>query len=103
MKTFNCGCTLPENPPANWKERILNTLYMIGVCMIHYGALLQIVKIFTTQSAEDLSLPWMCFLFGGHILHLPRSFSSKYGVWKFNCLISLVLIATMITGILLYS
>jgi len=96
-----CGCAPP--PATNRKERVLNTLYLIGVCMIHYGAILQIAKIFTTQSAEDLSLPWMCFLFGGHIIHLPRSFSSKYGVWKFNCLISLGIIATMITGIILYS
>lgn len=99
---MDCGCGPQKTTPSNLRERVYNTLYMVGVGMIHWGALLQIIKIFGTQSAEDLSLPWMCFLFGGHVLHLPRSFSSKYGVWKFNCLISLCIILTMITGIVLY-
>lgn len=96
-----CGGHCSKTPSSR-REKVYNWLYLAGTGAVHYGATLQIIKLFTTKSAEDLSLWWMVFLFLGHSLHLPRSVSSRFGVWKLNCLLGMSLIAVMIIGILLY-
>ena len=83
-------------------EKIKNYLYLAGVFCVQYGAVIQIVKTYSTQSAADLALWYFLLLLIGHLLHFPRSFSSKHGVWKFNCVISTLLIFVILMGVVIY-
>jgi hypothetical protein len=72
-------------------EGRLNALYLIGTALVHIGAIIQIWKIFNTGSAEDISALWIGAILFGHLLHVPRSFTSEFWVWKLNCTVGLIL------------
>ena len=83
-------------------EHRLNTLYLLGTALVHIGAVTQIYKIFNSQSAEDIALFWIGAILFGHVLHVPRSFSSEFWVWKLNCAIGIILCSIIFGQVLIY-
>jgi hypothetical protein len=83
-------------------EHRLNISYLLGTALVHIGAITQIVKIFQTMSAEDISALWIGAILLGHLLHTPRSFSSDYWVWKLNCCIGIILCGIILGQVIHY-
>ena len=83
-------------------ERRLNALYLIGTALVHIGAITQIYKIFQSHSAEDIALFWIGAILFGHVLHVPRSFSSEFWVWKLNCVVGIILCAIILGQVVIY-
>ena len=83
-------------------EHRLNALYLIGTALVHIGAITQIYKIFNSHSASDISALWIAAILLGHVLHVPRSFSSEFWVWKLNCCIGIVLCAIILGQVIIY-
>lgn len=77
-------------------------LYLIGAVIVQLGGIFQIVKTYTTRSAEDIAIWWLIALLLGELIHCPLSFSSKYGVWKIAHIIAVVLILLLLIGVVLY-
>jgi len=85
----------------NHEDR-LNASYLLGTALVHIGAVTQIVKIFNRGSAEDIAMFWIIAILLGHVLHVPRSFSSEFWVWKLNCCIGIVLCAIILGQVIHY-
>ena len=83
-------------------EHRLNALYLIGTALVHIGAVTQIVKIFDSQSASDISALWIGAILLGHLLHVPRSFSSEFWVWKLNCAVGIILCSIILGQVIVY-
>lgn len=83
-------------------ENHLNISYLLGTALVHVGAVVQIIKIFQTQSAEDIAIFWMIAILLGHIFHVPRSFSSHFWVWKLNCSMGIILSLMILVQVILW-
>jgi hypothetical protein len=83
-------------------EGRLNAMYLIGTALVHIGAITQIHKIFDTQSANDIAAFWIGAILLGHLLHIPRSFTSEFWVWKLNCTVGLILCSIILGQVIHY-
>lgn len=81
-----------------WKD----WCYVCGVAMVQIGAVLQIIKTYTTQSAGDIAFFWIVLLLVGETFHLPLAFSSHYLMWKLAHIFAICLICALLAGVTIY-
>lgn len=84
------------------KEKLYNRLYIGHALIIWAGSINQIIHIFAHQSAQDITVLWIACLLGSELLALPRSLKSHYWVWGMCHAVSTILVATLLTGVILY-
>jgi len=82
--------------PTPFKQKVLNACYLIGVLMISTSSINQIYKTATTHNVTSFAIAWLIMLTVGEAFHLPRSIGSVYFVWKFNCILSFILMLTLL-------
>lgn len=83
-------------------EHRLNASYLIGTALVHIGAITQIHKIFSRGSADDIAWFFILAILLGHVFHAPRSFSSKFWVWKLNCSVGILLALVIFIQVIIY-
>ena len=83
-------------------ERTKDFLYMVHAFVVWVGGSHQIFTVFSHRSAQDISLVWIACLLISELTALPRCFGSEFWVWKACHVVSSVLIAILLTGVVMY-
>ena len=74
----------------------LDWLYLLGMLVIWYGNISQIVKLFQTHSTKSFSFMWFFAMLFSFVLRLPRALTSTYWVWAASYLVSVAIMTTLV-------
>jgi len=80
----------------------LDAIYFLGSCFMDFGAITQIIKMYSTKSAGDFSLFYVLFLTLGQTLLLPKSINSKIFIWILCNTLGAFLLSIILIGVILY-
>jgi len=83
-------------------EHIKNGLYLGHALIVWAGGGQQIWHVYHYQSAQDITLFWVGCLLLAEFLALPRTFSSRFWVWKFCHIVSAILVSILLVGVIFY-
>ena len=84
------------------KQKVKNYMYLAHALVVWAGGTNQIIYVFTEKSAQDITIFWIACLLFSEFLALPRAIDSPYIVWKLCHVISSILIATLLAGVIIY-
>jgi len=76
--------------------------YLLGLLVIWWGNIEQILKLRRTRSTKSISLRWPIAIFISISIRLPRAFFSEYWVWGYGYLISFILCLILLCFALYY-
>ena len=76
--------------------------YLLGLLVIWWGNIFQILKIRRTRSTKSFSMGWIIALVISIGIRLPRAWTSEYWVWGYGYLISFALCLILLCFALYY-
>ena len=83
-------------------EAYKHKLYGAHAFIVWFGAIWQIVYVFSHQSAQDITLLWVGALFASELIALPLSCSSGYKIWRACHIVGAILSAILLIGVVIY-
>ena len=81
---------------------MFDLLYMVGSCLIWFGALAQIYRILNRKRSNDISFHYIGCLLIAHLIMLPRALDSDYWVWTVSRIVSAILVFTLLMMVFYY-
>ena len=84
------------------KDKLDNLLYIGHALIVWIGGSFQIHHVFSTRSAEDVTLVWAVCLLVSELIALPRCVHSPFWVWRWCHIIGAILTAILLGGVITY-
>jgi len=81
---------------------IFDILYIVGLLVIWYGNIHQIIKLHKTRSTKSISIRWLAAIMISFGTRIPRTLISDIWVWKYGYVISVIIFMALLTSAVYY-
>ena len=72
-------------------------LYLVGMLVVWYGNVSQIVKMVHSHSTKSFSFKWFYAILISFCFRAPRALTTEYWVWGVSYIISILIMTTLVS------